>query len=1096
MSLKAKFSNDFKPQIRDRGHAYFRSNAVKILSHSESLIEARVTGSANYRVRLKLGSASLDIACTCPYFDRGEECKHVWATMLAADSEQYLSRVDLLPKLHLRFDEETVTKLHEAARSDRRYATNSPKPKPEPLWKRQLSLVTNNSRTKQIQRSIGWSDERSIYYVVDPSDSSGDYLGLEIGFRERKTNGEWSKIKSNRIQKSAIGTLRDAKDREILAILSGASGGMFPNYDYNSLPTRFTISTDLQQLILPLMCSTGRCVVRSTEKKEDLRAVKWDDGDPWQFWLNVTRDDVKDDYTIRAVLRRDEEQVEVDSAVLITEGILITNDLRASMFDSKSARAWKMLMRDGGGLNVPADESPALIAQLAESSGDFKLSLPEELQFKRTRGTPLPHLIVRKPQYSHWANSQLEAEVVFDYGSLKLNASDPREGVYEANERLFLERDRDAETGALTLLSKLGFKRVSDYENKLGLLLPPKKLPAAVRALIDDGWKVEAEGKLYRNPGSASLSVSSGIDWFELHGSLDFGDGLQVKLPALLSALRRGETMIALGDGSLGLLPQEWLQKYGLLTSLGEVEDDHLRFKQTQTGVLDALLAARPEITCDETFAHVRAEWQNFRGISPVAEPPGFVGTLRDYQREGLGWFEFLQRFNFGGCLADDMGLGKTVQVLALLESRRNAGTAGVPTRLNGSTGSSLVVVPRSLIFNWQQEAARFTPNLRLLVHSGADRTKATSHFENYDLILTTYGTLRRDVVHFQDFDFDFVILDEAQAIKNARTESAKAARLLKGKNRLALSGTPVENHLGELWSLFEFLNPGMLGSASVFQLTTTTARTLDEETRQLLSRALRPFLLRRTKQQVAKDLPEKLEQTIYCEMEDAQRRHYNELRDYYRASLLKEIESVGIKRAKIQILEALLRLRQAACHPGLIKASKDVEEPSAKLDLLMPQLSEVIDEGHKALVFSQFTSFLSIVRQRLDSEGIAYEYLDGKTRDRQAPVERFQNDPDCKLFLISLKAGGQGLNLTAAEYVFLLDPWWNPAVESQAIDRAHRIGQTRRVFAYRLITRDTVEEKVLELQSTKRELADAIVNADNSVLRNITSDDLKLLLS
>jgi SNF2 family DNA or RNA helicase len=230
--------------------------------------------------------------------------------------------------------------------------------------------------------------------------------------------------------------------------------------------------------------------------------------------------------------------------------------------------------------------------------------------------------------------------------------------------------------------------------------------------------------------------------------------------------------------------------------------------------------------------------------------------------------------------------------------------------------------------------------------------------------------------------------------------------------------------------------------------------------------------------------------------MEDAQRRHYNELRDYYRASLLKEIESVGIKRAKIQILEALLRLRQAACHPGLIKASKDVEEPSAKLDLLMPQLSEVIDEGHKALVFSQFTSFLSIVRQRLDSEGIAYEYLDGKTRDRQAPVERFQNDPDCKLFLISLKAGGQGLNLTAAEYVFLLDPWWNPAVESQAIDRAHRIGQTRRVFAYRLITRDTVEEKVLELQSTKRELADAIVNADNSVLRNITSDDLKLLLS
>jgi len=1026
--------------------------------------------------------------------------------MLAADSQQYLSRVDLLPKLHLRFDEETVVKLHEAARIDRRYGPNSPKPKPEPLWKRQLSLVTNNSRTNLSRRSIDWSNNRAIYYVIDRSDSYGDYLGLEIGFRERKTNGEWSKIKSNRIQKSVIATLSDSKDREILAILSGASGGMFPSYDNNSLPTRFTISTDLQQLLLPLMCATDRCVLRSSERKEDLRAIKWDDGEPWQFWLDVERDDVKQDYTIRAVLRREEEQLQVDSALLITEGLLITNDLRASVFDSKSARTWKMLMRDGGALEVPADESPALIAQLAESSADFKLRLPEELRFKRTRGTPVPHLIVRKPQYSQWANLQLEAEVVFDYGKLKLNAFDPREGVYEANERLFLERDRDAESNAIVLLGKLGFKTVNGYENKLGLQLPPKKLPAAVRALIDSGWKVEAEGKLYRNAGSASLSVSSGIDWFELHGSLDFGDGLQVKLPALLSALRRGETMIALGDGSLGLLPQEWLQKYGLLTSLGEVEDDHLRFKQTQTGVLDALLAARPEITCDETFARVRAEWQNFRGINPVAEPPGFVGTLRDYQREGLGWFEFLQRFNFGGCLADDMGLGKTVQVLALLESRRSsgtrenvdatAGTAGIPTRPLAPTRPSLVIVPRSLIFNWQQEAARFTPNLRLLVHTGADRTKATSHFENYDLILTTYGTLRRDAVHFQDFDFDFVILDEAQAIKNARTESAKAARLLTGNYRLALSGTPVENHLGELWSLFEFLNPGMLGSASVFQLATTTARTVDEESRKLLSRALRPFLLRRTKQQVAKDLPEKLEQTIYCEMEDAQRRHYNELRDYYRASLLKEIDSVGIKRAKIQILEALLRLRQAACHPALLKASGKPEEPSAKLDLLMPQLSEVIDEGHKALVFSQFTSFLSIVRQRLDSEGIAYEYLDGKTRDRQAPVERFQNDPDCKLFLISLKAGGQGLNLTAAEYVFLLDPWWNPAVESQAIDRAHRIGQTRRVFAYRLITRDTVEEKVLELQSTKRDLADAIVNADNSVLRNITSDDLKLLLS
>jgi SNF2 family DNA or RNA helicase len=287
-----------------------------------------------------------------------------------------------------------------------------------------------------------------------------------------------------------------------------------------------------------------------------------------------------------------------------------------------------------------------------------------------------------------------------------------------------------------------------------------------------------------------------------------------------------------------------------------------------------------------------------------------------------------------------------------------------------------------------------------------------------------------------------------------------------------------------------------MLGNASVFQRSTSDVRTIDEETRKLLSRALRPFLLRRTKQQVAKELPEKLEQTIYCEMDKTQRRQYDELRDYYRATLLKQIETVGIKRAKFHILEALLRLRQAACHPALINASVINGESSAKLEVLLPQLGEVTEEGHKALVFSQFTSFLSVVRQRLETEGIAYEYLDGQTRDRQKPVERFQNDPNCKLFLISLRAGGQGLNLTAAEYVFLLDPWWNPAVEAQAIDRAHRIGQSRRVFAYRLITRDTVEEKVLALQATKRELADAIINQDNSLLRSITGDDLMLLLS
>ena len=519
--------------------------------------------------------------------------------------------------------------------------------------------------------------------------------------------------------------------------------------------------------------------------------------------------------------------------------------------------------------------------------------------------------------------------------------------------------------------------------------------------------------------------------------------------------------MVRLGDGTFGVLPEEWLERIGALAGSGAVEDGHIRFRRNQAGLLDALLAAQPETSCDKVFARVRDELRRFEGVTPAPQPDGFVGQLRDYQREGLGWMDFLRRFSFGGCLADDMGVGKTAQVLALLEKRRELRSTGEVTK------PSLVVVPRSLIFNWKEEAARFTPRLRVLDYSGAERNG--NDLGGHDLVLATYGTLRRDIPRMKDIEFDYVVLDEAQAIKNADTESAKAARLLQSDHRLVLSGTPVENHIGELFSLFEFLNPGMMGTASVFKLSGPAARNLSDETRGMLAHALRPFILRRTKEQVASELPAKTEQTIYCEMEPEQRKLYNELRKHYRDSLLGRIAKEGLAKSKIQVLEALLRLRQAACHPGLIDVKRS-NEASAKLDVLMAQLKEVREEGHKTLVFSQFTSFLKILRGRLDADGTPYEYLDGATRDRQARVEKFQNDNNCKLFLISLKAGGLGLNLTAADYVFLLDPWWNPAVEAQAIDRTHRIGQTRQVFAYRLIARDTVEEKVLELQKSKRD--------------------------
>ena len=611
------------------------------------------------------------------------------------------------------------------------------------------------------------------------------------------------------------------------------------------------------------------------------------------------------------------------------------------------------------------------------------------------------------------------------------------------------------------------------------------RLDTSVASLAAAGWTIEVSGRRYRPAGSVAWNVTSGIDWFELSAAVDFG-GVTADLPALLEALARGSRAVELPDGSMGILPESFQAQLEPMAALAQRQDGRLRYGRIQMALLDALLAGQPQSHVDEAFERMREQLAAGERPEAETEPPGFQGTLRHYQREGLGWLVFLERMGLGGCLADDMGLGKTIQVLALFARRQaELRAAGVPHR------PTLVVVPRSLVFNWIEEARKFAPSLRVINHTGNARVGAAETLAEADVVVTTYGTLRRDIVAHRETEFDYVVLDEAQSIKNAASQAAKACRLLRARHRLALTGTPVENHIGELWSIFEFLNPGQLGSAARLRKFLADGRGSAD----VVARAVRPYLLRRTKAQVLSDLPEKTEQTLFVELGDAQRKAYDELREHFRAELTGRIGRMGIGRSRIAVLEALLRLRQTACHHGLVDPTR-VDEPCGKLETLLEQLDEVLDEGHKVLVFSQFTSFLAILRRRLDEKSLTYEYLDGRTTDRQARVVRFQEDEDCRLFLVSLKAGGQGLNLTAADYIYILDPWWNPAVEAQAVDRAHRIGQTRRVFAYRLIARDTVEEKILALQDRKRELAESIVRADESMIASLTPEDVELLLS
>jgi superfamily II DNA or RNA helicase len=983
------------------------------------------------------------------------------------------------------------------------------------------------ARTKAINRNA----KRLLVYVLDVAATlAQNQVVIDLARRQRKTTGEWGPLRPWYYAPHAAHVKYDPEDRLILALLDEAQGTAHPVYPgggsaTGSLPApsglgpgasngankvprpvsaqsaasarvaaeralrgmrRFVLRKD-QAALVERLARTNRLRLRRTEGEEDPPTVRWDDGQPWRFSLEVRPELGGKRWAWRGSLRRGDSRMDLSEPLVLLPGLLVLGVGRAARFDDLGVMPWILRLRYEKEITFVEPQQDLMLGRILAETRVPPLELVESLRLEEINAKPRPCLTLRAPR-QNWGlgADKLIGELEFEYDGAVIPAGRTTPLAVSTELGLVIRRDPRTESAADVKLFELGFREAKDPRLDPGTLeLPAKRMSLVTKELVAAGWRVEAEGKLVRPAGEFKLAVATGIDWFELDGRIEYGDQ-KVSLPELLAAARRGEPMIELGDGSIGMLPEEWLKKYGMLVDLATAVDGTLRFNSAQAGLLDALLAAQPEIQIDAAFEKVRQNLHEFEGVVALDSPAGFHGELRPYQRDGLGWLDYLQRFGFGGILADDMGLGKTIQVLALLQRRR----AHRQTK-----GPSLVVVPRSLVFNWVGEAARFTPRLRVLDYTGPGRHALRETFGEYDLIITTYGTVRTDIAELSQVQFDYAILDEAQAIKNADSQSAKAARLLRSRYKLAMSGTPIENHLGELWSIFEFLNPGMLGSDTIFKKYVGTGATLDQTDRALLAKALRPFILRRTKQQVVEDLPEKTEQTLYCDMEAEQRRYYDELRAHYRDSLLHK-DAAELNRSKIEVLEALLRLRQAACHPGLISPEL-TGDPSAKLDMLLPSISEVVEEGHKVLVFSQFTSFLAIVRERLDQEKIVYEYLDGRTRNRAAKVERFQTDLDCPVFLISLKAGGLGLNLTAAEYVYLLDPWWNPAVEAQAIDRTHRIGQTQHVFAYRLICRGTVEEKILELQQKKRDLADAILSADNrGVIQNLSREDLEFLLS
>lgn len=747
-----------------------------------------------------------------------------------------------------------------------------------------------------------------------------------------------------------------------------------------------------------------------------------------------------------------------------------------------------------GHLDVKKDEwqknlQDFLIPLTREYKVDFERQIVDEVK----DGDPEVNLfLVEKGDY-------LVFQPSFTYKGYETRSRDRDEIIVPRNDKiLVVHRNRKAEQGFIEKLQALHSNFIVNEDNGSLALKGTDVLKNNWFFLFVDAMKdmktpvygFEALKNFRFNTAKpqTKIFISSNTDWFDAKVDIVFGDQ-KVTVAEVKRALANKQQFVQLNDGTLGILPEEWLKKYSLLFRVGEGNSNNLKLSRFHLSVVDELYENRDE---EELVVQLEEKYENLRQFNKIREvdPPEHLHPiLRPYQVAGFQWLNYLRDIKWGGILADDMGLGKTVQALSFLEH----------VRAENESVKALVVCPTTLIYNWESEIKKFTPKLTYRIHHGATRTRLREEILDHDVTITTYGTLRSDIKLLMSVQFDYVVLDESQAIKNPSSKVTKAACLLNAKHRLCMSGTPLQNNTFDIFAQMHFLNPGMLGTMEFFrqEFAIPIDKFGEQDRKEHLRKILYPFILRRTKEQVARDLPEKQEMILWCEMEDEQRRIYDAYRNDFRDKIMGTIQEQGIQRSQLTILQGLMKLRQICDSPAILNEEEKFENHSIKLEEIGRELTENIS-NHKALIFSQFLGMLALIKGKLDELGVKYEYFDGSTTapDREKAIQRFQNDESVRVFLISLKAGGVGLNLTAADYVYIVDPWWNPAVEQQAIDRTHRIGQTKNIFAYRMICKDTIEDKILQLQEKKRALAKDLIADDTSFVKSLTREDVEYLFS
>ncbi len=1056
---------------------------------------------------------SLLVSCDCTHFKFKGLCKHLWASILSVDGRSFSHGTPLTSKVDIVLGESGDT--DSLALSEKASASTPQKIAPKaPYHNSHLHLLARSlARSRAIEtseRSLGVK-ENQLWFELVLKEASENNIHLIMHTRERKSGSDdWGVPKAFNATKERLTELSDPSDIALAELLRKMTYWDNPNAtmraNSRAKQSIAEVPPALFDMVFTMLSEKGRLFISGEDGKPV--SLVWRSKKYFRARIKVEKSDnhwyLRGEFASNQIVLLHNQTKPLWWAGLIVAGNQLcrlntyglgpfftglmekkTNALKFE--DSEEAREdlRKFLIESVGAQNIAGD-----LDSESETGTTEQTKSESSLGIKLRILNPTPTL---KVELSHSGlQTLLAAKVRMEYQGVEMIALSAEALPIRIKEGYSFMRNLDREASLMEELTSDPAITLLPREVDAPLTIRFEAFIDVVSKLTRSGWIVKghsghkSETKIIA-PTRRESRLKTFEDWIEFQGELEF-EGEVFDLPTLLAKLKEGK-FITLADGSMGLVPEEWLRKQLAMAQLGTASGDHFKLDKKNIPFIDLLLEEMPGVKIDHNLGELRERLKKWRDSSEVILPNSFKAELRPYQKVGLKWMQFISHLGLGGCLADDMGLGKTVQVLALLESRRIEllkGRNKLPT---------LVVLPKSLMPNWRAEAQSFAPSMSVWSYEGKPSEREAMREELKgasapDVVLTTYGLVRQDIDELSKIPFDYTILDEAQAIKNDQSQSAKAVRELNARGRLAITGTPIENGLDELYSLFHFLLPSVFGHRVIKQ---TLLKGNEDVTKNILG-ALRPFILRRTKSEVLSDLPSKTESILYCEMEEDQKRFYAGLHASYKASIGNELEGESAK-ANVHVLEAMLRLRQAACDPLLVDPHLG-HSSAAKHEVLIHKLLDIKASGARALIFSQFTSHLKLIRKKLDAHHIKSSYLDGSTNNREEAINAFKEDPECTVFLISLKAGGFGLNLTEASYVFLMDPWWNPAVEAQAIDRIHRIGQKQAVFAYRIVTRGTIEEKVLQLQQEKRMVASELESTDGVTLKQMSLKDLNFLFS